>query len=93
VPGPRRSQGGHLTPRLRHHIGEERSGHFRETNEDGGIVSVVLGEEEAGGIELHQSITVAYRPKLQHQDRIVVPEAREKTAIQEEGRHAIRSPL
>jgi hypothetical protein len=53
----------------------------------------MLGEEESPRVELQQSVSVVDRPKLQHQNRIVVAESREKTAVHEEGRHAIRSAL
>lgn len=62
-------------------------------------MSVMLGKEEGAGLELHQRLPVADRPKLQHQDRVVVSESREKTTIQrkttiqKERRKAIRSAL
>lgn len=56
-------------------------------------MSVMLGKEEGAGLELHQRLPVADRPKLQHQDRVVVSESCEKTTIQKERRKAIRSAL
>jgi len=56
-------------------------------------VSVVLGEKEGAGVELHQDVTLADGPQLQHQNRIVIPESRQKAAIEKEGGHAIRAAL
>ena len=74
---PRRPPDRRLAPRLGDYVGEERSRHFRKTNEDGRIVSVMLGKEEGARVELHQGLTITDRPELQHQNRVVVPESRE----------------
>jgi len=53
----------------------------------------MLREEERARVQLHEDFALADRRKLQNEDRILVPEAREKPAIQKEGGHAIRPAL
>src|SRR6266480_1591412 len=43
---PWRRQRGDMAPRLRHDIDQERARDFRQAYEDGGIVAIVLSEEE-----------------------------------------------
>src|SRR6266513_2546946 len=90
-PTPR--QRGYMAPRLRHDIDQERAGDFRQAYEDGGIVAIVLSEEEGMWIQLHQDITLADPCQLKHENGVIVAESCEKPTIQEEGRHAIRPAL
>src|SRR5256886_5772651 len=90
---PWRRQRGYMAPRLRHDIDQERAGDFRQAYEDGGIVAIVLSEEEGMWIQLHQDITLADPCQLKHENRVIVAESCEKPTIQEEGRHAIRPAL
>src|SRR2546422_8519654 len=47
---PCRRQRGYMAPRLRHDIDQEWARDFRQAYEDGGIVAIVLGEEEGAWI-------------------------------------------
>src|SRR2546423_6719199 len=82
-----------MPPRLRHDIGEERSRNLCEPDEHRGITAIVLAKEERIRVQLHQDLALADRRELQNEHSIIVPETREKPAIQKEGRHAIRPPL
>src|SRR5439155_26394747 len=47
---PWRRQRGYMAPRLPHDIDQERARDFRQPYEDGGIIAIVLGEEEGAWI-------------------------------------------
>jgi len=82
-----------MPPRLRHDIAEERSRNLCESHKHCGIIAIVLRKEEGARVQLHQDLPLADRRELQNEHCILVPEAREKPAIQKEGGHPIRPAL
>src|SRR5256714_12167238 len=79
-----------MPPRLRHDIGEERSRNLFEPHEHRGIIAIMVCKEERARVQLNQDLALADRRELQNEHFILVPEAREKSALQKEGRHAVR---
>src|SRR5947208_12797078 len=82
-----------VAPRFSKDIAQQRRWHFGEAYENGGIVAVMVGEEERARVELHEHVPFADRGQLQHEHRVVIPKPREKPAIQEERRHSVGAAL
>src|SRR5439155_17500786 len=82
-----------VAPRFSKDIAQQRRWHFGEAYEHGGIVAVMVGEEERARVELHEHVAFADRGQLYDEHRIAIPKPREKAAIQEERRHPIGAAL
>ena len=71
-----------MAPGLGDRLGKQGTRHLRQPNQDRRIVSVVVREEECGGIDLHQDVAVVDRRELQNEDLVIVPESSEKPTVQ-----------
>src|SRR6266704_2414855 len=76
LPRPRRGELDHVAPGLPQHIAEQRRWHLGEAHEHGGIVAVMLGEEERARVELHEHVAFADRGQLYDEHRIAIPKPR-----------------